>query len=222
MNRKVLAILVLFALLMLAANSNDTLSQRVRHLEKLVERLEGRVDQLTDEFKRMRSTTTGATIPQKATGVVFMIQSIRRQPIDDRLRSEGKLLVEEANQKEELADQKDAERSGTPNTDYYRPTRERLRKEAHNLRKQARPLRARGNRMIREAEMPHYEINGWDGSRVIVVSITQFDATSVLRRLTEGDFAQYTGDIISDSRNEVTIDARSIKPAQRPANFKDP
>ena len=66
------------------------------------------------------------------------------------------------------------------------------------------------------------EINGWDGRRVIVVSITRFDATSVLRRLSVDDFAQYTGDIISDSRNEVTIDARSIRPAQRPANFKDP
>lgn len=222
MNRKALAILVFFALLMLAANSNDTLGQRVRTLELLVEHLTDRVDQLTDEVKRLKPSTTGATIPQKATGVVFMIQSIRRQPIDVSLRSEGELLVEEAIAKEEKADQKDADRAGTPKTDYYRPTRERLQKEAFNLRKQARPLRARGNKMIRDAEMPRYEVDGWDGSRVLVVSITRFDATSVLRRLSEGDFAQYTGDIISDSRNEVTIDARSIRPAQRPVNFKDP
>ncbi len=228
MTRMVLTILVLFSLLMVAANYDDTLEQRVRRLELLVEHMNDRVDQLSDEVKRLKQSTTEATTSRGAIGVVFLIESIRRLPIDDSLKAEGELLVEEAVAREEEADEKDADRAGVRagrnrvERNASRARKEQYRTEANNLRTQARTLRMRGYRMIRKAEMPHYEVNGWDGSRFLVVYISRFDATSVLRRLSEGDFAKYTGDIISDSRNEVAIDARSIKPAQRPANFKDP
>ena len=169
MKRMVLAILVLFSLLMLAANYNDTLEQRVSRLELLVELMNDRVDQLSEDAKRLKPSTKEATTSKGSIGVVFMIQSIQRLPVNDSLRSEGKLLIEEAIAKEEEADQKDADRAGERQgrTSYEKSAlsarKDKYRKEANNLRARARTLRARGFRMIREAEMPHYEVEGWDG-----------------------------------------------------------